>query len=916
MLTKSNNINGKYSKLKVFYTLISTIFVIVIVHKSLFYPINFESTRYSYNSESDNLNKPLVLLESVPQVFEASISKINKDKVSSMEFSSTKDLEKIKGLKINLEESMFSLEVSGKKIYNKNFGEYDKIGVKYEVINNSLTIDINNKVIDKVKLESNITPSFTGYHLKTENILFRSTLETKNWKRNFGDDRYFLFFLLLILISIFIYSNDFRIRRGKISSITLGDCIVVLSLVVSGFISPPGFDDGEILSLIRNTNVFGYAASFSNGYPLGQWWFAANSYWFNNFDQIFLLRAPNLFIYLISWILIDRFIVKNIVQESKYRNTNLVNSIIFLVFSIAWAGTLRYDPPIILVLSAALIFFYKYLTERKLYYLFVVGVFMSISISTSISGFVIIPLGIFLIKAIIQNFNLQNIFVIYHTIILNLGFFVWLFFYNSNLSTWIMDLRATFGVGDHSILFLNEIERYNWIFNIWGSAARLSVIITGFVIIFALINVRRKNSNFELRNNEFITATLVLFSGLILTPSKFGWHFQVYLPLTLILSAFVLNEIDSSKYNLKKLSPIIAGSLIPVISGINIFGFTVTETYRTNGPINYYDKFFSLDHLSSHIKGLLIYFTLLIIIYLAFKLRESKKSKYFSIIIFIMILSIISPSFVYPILDAKDSINWNFTKQTISGLNSRAETCGVENSTSVISGLIQLPKKDNLSTDFKQASFSKIDLSNPIIRENLEDSQIFNYSIPNNSETVVFWLSGVTTPQDGSVLVSLFDGLKELSKTSLEANAQVIGDDWQIFELNTSIATSLRIEFNQKDPQISNWRIIHPGLPHFTKLEESFKSPTHSIGSYWANYLFFPCATLGVKNNGVKLVPEYQFGNIVSMRNESLYSAESELIPVGCLEMLNLQAKPQNCFYKVVYEGDGIWKDKISIKSY
>jgi hypothetical protein len=73
---------------------------------------------------------------------------------------------------------------------------------------------------------------------------------------------------------------------------------------------------------------------------------------------------------------------------------------------------------------------------------------------------------------------------------------------------------------------------------------------------------------------------------------------------------------------------------------------------------------------------------------------------------------------------------------------------------------------------------------------------------------------------------------------------------------------------------------------------------------------------LGVKNNGVKLVPEYQFGNIVSMRNESLYSAESELIPVGCLEMLNLQAKPQNCFYRVVYKGDEVWKDKIDIKSY
>jgi len=213
---------------------------------------------------------------------------------------------------------------------------------------------------------------------------------------------------------------------------TLGDGIVVLSLITSGFISPPGFDDGEILSLIRNMHIFGYAASFSSGYPLGQWWFEVNSYWFNNIDQIFLLRLPNLLIYLTSWILIDRFIVKNIVQDLKYRKINLLNSFIFLVFSLAWAGTLRYDPPVILILSMALICFYKYSIERKLHYLFFVGILISISISTSISGFVILPLGIFLIKSILQNFSRKNIFVIYNIIFLNFGFFTWIFFYVYN----------------------------------------------------------------------------------------------------------------------------------------------------------------------------------------------------------------------------------------------------------------------------------------------------------------------------------------------------------------------------------------------------------------------------------------------------------------------------------------------------
>ena len=171
----------------------------------------------------------------------------------------------------------------------------------------------------------------------------------------------------------------------------------------------------------------------------------------------------------------------------------------------------------------------------------------------------------------------------------------------------------------------------------------------------------------------------------------------------------------------------------------------------------------------------------------------------------------------------------------------------------------------------------------------------------------MFWLSGVTTPQEGSILISLFDGMELVKKTSVEANGKVFGDDWQIFEIDTSYSTSLKIEFLQRKDQISDWRIIHPGVPTYSKLNESFNTPIHSIGSYWANYLFFPCANLGIKNNGVKMVPEYQFGSIVSMRNESIYNAESELIPVGCLEMLNTQAKSLNCFYRVVYEGNQEW---------
>jgi hypothetical protein len=440
------------------------------------------------------------------------------------------------------------------------------------------------------------------------------------------------------------------------------------------------------------------------------------------------------------------------------------------------------------------------------------------------------------------------------------------------------------------------------------------VVLTIFILTLALINVFKSRNNFK--EKEFIILTVFLYLGLLLTPSKFGWHYQVYLPLTLVLSTYVIKGMNQYRSNLKKLTPIIALALIPVVSGANVFGFTVTETYRTNGPVNYYEKYLNMDQLPSSIKAVVIYLVLLIIIFFAFKLWDANKIKIFSIFIFIITFSLISPSIVYPVLDAKDAADWNFTKQSVFGFSSKDESCGLENSTSVITEITQLPKNNNLAELTNQLNPSRSEISNPSIREYVTRPQIFNYSIPNKTDKVVFWLSGVTTPQEGSVFISLFEGLNEISKTSLEVNARVLGDDWQIYEINTSLATSMRIEFLQKDDKIVNWRIIHPGKPKYSKLYDSFKSTTHSIGSYWANYLFFPCATLGIKNNGVKLVPEYQFGNIVNMRNESIYSAETELIPVGCIEMLNLKAKPQNCFYRVVYDGDGIWKEKIVKKTY
>ena len=112
MLIRFIKLDKRYLKQKVLFTIITTIITVLVTYKSLFYPINFESTLYNFNSETDNHNKPLVLLESVPKTFEASISKIDKNKLANMNFSSTREKDKIKGLEMKFIENNFILEIN------------------------------------------------------------------------------------------------------------------------------------------------------------------------------------------------------------------------------------------------------------------------------------------------------------------------------------------------------------------------------------------------------------------------------------------------------------------------------------------------------------------------------------------------------------------------------------------------------------------------------------------------------------------------------------------------------------------------------------------------------------------------------------------------------------------------------------
>ena len=57
-------------------------------------------------------------------------------------------------------------------------------------------------------------------------------------------------------------------------------------------------------------------------------------------------------------------------------------------------------------------------------------------------------------------------------------------------------------------------------------------------------------------------------------------------------------------------------------------------------------------------------------------------------------------------------------------------------------------------------------------------------------------------------------------------------------------------------------------------------------------------------------MPEFQFGFSTNMGRDSIINAENDLIPIGCIEMQNTEARPSNCFYKIANKSNYDWQSK------
>ena len=338
---------------------------ILIILISVFGPLKLTSTTYSSDSKIQGDNLSINLLEPVPKIIMLEVYKINSNGFENrLEIKSSAESENLRSLVVDVENSLLTIKITQTKFYEqielndniKNFKIY------FDQLKKSLYVTRASEKEISYSLRPDEYPYVTGIHLigDSESQGVRAEITTLAHNRQNTITKNFGILLIVGLTALLLF------RKNRMSTwvkkfnfkFKKNDWFIALTLLAVGILAPPGIDDGEILNIQRTFSNFGFASSYSNAYPLGQWWFWINSYWASFFDQILLLRLPNLLIYFMTWLILDRFIHNNIedidyiIKSKKYWKISgqvfeTTSKILVAVGSILSFSTAYFEEPLL-----------------------------------------------------------------------------------------------------------------------------------------------------------------------------------------------------------------------------------------------------------------------------------------------------------------------------------------------------------------------------------------------------------------------------------------------------------------------------------------------------------------------------------------------------------------------------------------
>ena len=519
---------------------------------------------------------------------------------------------------------------------------------------------------------------------------------------------------VLLLLGAFVMELRRRSRsrvHWPVSMRLVGsDGFVAFALAISVVLIPALLDDGWVFERGRwffDRGVF--ANYFGGDYLMPQ------GFWNESLLAIFIragvpfvgLRIVVALALIVGWIILRAGLLDRLDRGgASVALVRLPCAAVYLAFAIPYLVTLRAEPWVALCAVVAFVGLARFLERPSSIALAVVLVASAFAVAAHQTGWVLLGpalVALWLSVTAVRRRTIKRRDLSF-ALIVGVGSGIFLFALQFDVGTLRAAVEEVAATPSASFFILDELNRYSLLLGS-GVAPRLfAVLLLIPITTFALT----RSGYFSQRERWLVGAAFLSFAGLLLTSSKWIWHFGVYAIPAVVLCAVLLT--DLVRPNSVKRRQVFFAVLLPVL--VLLMGFSFKQIYGWWGSSAY--SFSSWLEFSETLAGnsTRIWWVVAFVVSWIGGIVIDRHRSFFSlrlgtIIFAVFVLLPISFSVAWIVGDSIPRDQWSQAKMNLKTLAGR-DSCGALSGVSVVIGVDPLVEIERSSESLAPGGFPHI----------------------------------------------------------------------------------------------------------------------------------------------------------------------------------------------------------------
>lgn len=343
-----------------------------------------------------------------------------------------------------------------------------------------------------------------------------------------------------------------RRRRADESALasprwTLSDTVVSVFAGMALVLSLPNFDDGWVLTTVRQFDELGmfsnYFSARATAQPQGYWWEWLSRAWLDSTSTPgFLLRLPAALLVVWTWWFLRRRVLDQCVAEQRVV-ARMCAASVYVAGASSLLISLRFEVVVAALLAVMIALVMRYARQPDSWVLGVMAVVAALGVSLHQTGWSVVLAGLACLPAVLRDRPQRDDIVAVLAIgasaglaLLMLGTNVWL--WRDGVSGFMGESRSAYGG------WLDEFQRLGAVPYGFGSVpARLFFIA---VLALALVGYLTRAGRVVLVHPSGAAglAAGLSLAGLLLTSSKYPIHLGAVVPAVAVLVAIAVADLE------------------------------------------------------------------------------------------------------------------------------------------------------------------------------------------------------------------------------------------------------------------------------------------------------------------------------------------------------------------------------------